>query len=338
MSQDISNELGVTDRPEEHVGEEEGATEVDRDAFAEGHHQEISTEDKGGDQNSDIKTKCLDTTDLARSENPHTGDRSSEQRSGAGEKRNEKGSITDETDEVHMESIGGRETVCNPYPLHRKDMDPAKDEHLPQTNGSDTGQWDDQYRDSKGQDGASQRSVRDQNMDTNADDSRDMSEWGEKKCSDTSGGLILAEEEQWIVDRSNRATIVMDTEADNANVPKNEDSDLQLGLGEDEGAPERGLSSMDRDRTRENGSEMETALPRDLDIPSRDRYLQTGVDPMQGKETGGRPDDAASEVNTTTDSAQKLHNNKLNPRLDSGENEKGIDRKQVREREAGEPL
>ncbi len=31
----------------------------------------------------------------------------------------------------------------------------------------------------------------------------------------------------------------MDTEADNANVPKNEDSDLQLGMGEDEGAPER---------------------------------------------------------------------------------------------------
>jgi hypothetical protein len=27
---------------------------------------------------------------------------------------------------------------------------------------------------------------------------------------------------------------------------------------------------------------------------------------MQGKETGGRPDDVASEVNTTTDIAQKL--------------------------------
>ncbi len=198
-------------------------------------------------------------------------------------------------------------------PLHRKDMDPTKDENLPQTNDSDTGQWDDQYRDSKGQDGVSQRSVRDQNMDKNTDDSRDMSEWGEKKCSDTRGGPILVEEEQWIVVRSNRATISMDTEADNANVPKNEDSDLQLGLGEDEGAPERGLSNMDRDRTRENGSEMETALSRDLDIPSRDRYLQTGVDPMQGKETGGRPDDEASEVNTTTDSAQKLGDRHTEP-------------------------
>jgi hypothetical protein len=179
VPQDISSELGVTCRPKEQVGDEGGATEVDRDAFAEGHHQEISAEDKGADQNSDIKTKCLDTTDLVRSENPHTGDRSSGQRSGSGEKRNEKGSIPDETDEVHMESIGGRETVCNPYPLHRKDMDPAMDDHLPQTNGSDTGQWDDQYRDSKGQDGASQRSVRDQNMDTNTDDSRDMIEWGD---------------------------------------------------------------------------------------------------------------------------------------------------------------
>jgi hypothetical protein len=126
------------------VGDEGDVTEVDRDAYAEDHHQEISAEDKGGDQNSDIKTKCLDTTDLVRRENLHTGDRRSGQRSGSGEKRNEKGSITDETDEVHMKSIGGRETVCNPYPLHRKDMDPTKDENLPQTNGSDTGQRDDQ--------------------------------------------------------------------------------------------------------------------------------------------------------------------------------------------------
>jgi hypothetical protein len=52
VSQDISSELGVTCRPEG------GATEVDRDVFAEGHHQEISAEDKGGDQNSDIKTNA----------------------------------------------------------------------------------------------------------------------------------------------------------------------------------------------------------------------------------------------------------------------------------------
>jgi hypothetical protein len=74
-------------------------------------------------------------------------------------------------------------------------MDPAKDEHLPQISDLDTGQGDAQDRDSTGQDGTFQRRVHDQNMDTNANDSRDMSERGEKKCSDTNGVLILAEEE-----------------------------------------------------------------------------------------------------------------------------------------------
>ena len=92
-------------------------------------------------------------------------------------------------------------------------MNSAKDEHLPQANGSDTDQGD-QIRDGEGHSGAIRWSVHrpkvaitnpceqmdgltvhDQNMDANADDHRDMSERGETKCSDTSEGLISAEEE-----------------------------------------------------------------------------------------------------------------------------------------------
>jgi hypothetical protein len=88
VSRDIPGELGVVDRPEKHV---DNGTEEDRDASAKGHHQEISVKDKGGEQNPNIKTKGLDTTDLVRSVS------------------------TDETDKVHRESIGGSETVFDPY-------------------------------------------------------------------------------------------------------------------------------------------------------------------------------------------------------------------------------
>ncbi len=199
--------------------------------------------DRGGEQDPNIKSKGLDGTDLDRSVR------------------------TDETDKVHRESIGGSETVFDPYQGLRNDMTLAKDEHLPQTNDSDIGQVD-QDRDGKGQSGAIQWSGHDQNMVTNADDSRGMSERDEKKCSGTSNGLISAEEEEWKVGRPNRETIVMDTEADNTNAPRKKN---RGGNGD---GP--------------------------LDEPSGDRYLQTGTDPIHGEKMGGQPD-ALGDANMTTD-------------------------------------
>jgi hypothetical protein len=83
-----------------------------------------------------------------------------------------------------------------------------------------------------------------------------------------------------------REPITMNTEADTTNMPRNEDSDLQLDMGKEDGAPESGLNTVDRESTRRVGLEMETDPPRGLDMPSEERYLQTGIDPMQGKETG----------------------------------------------------
>jgi hypothetical protein len=100
--------------------------------------------------------------------------------------------------------------------------------------------------------------------------------------------------------------------------------DLQLDTGKEDGAPESGLSNMDRESTRKTGAEMGTALPRDLEEPSGDRYLQTGTDPIHGKKMGGQPE-AVGDANMTTDNAQSWHNNKLNPWIDSGESEEGIE-------------
>ena len=232
------------------------------------------------------------------------------------------GVSTDETDKVHRESIRGSDTVRDPYQGPRNDMNPAKDEHLPQTNGSDIDQ-EDQDRDGKRQRGAIHWRGHDQNMNTNADDPRGMSERDEKKCSDTSEGLILAEE-QWKVGRTNKETIAMDTEADNTHVPRNEDSDVQLDMGKEDGAPESGLSNMDRESTSKIGVEMGTTLPKGPDVPSGDRYLQTGIDLMQGEKMGGPPE-AVGDTNTTTDKALKGHDNKLHPRSDSGDSERGIE-------------
>ena len=199
-------------------------------------------------------------------------------------------------------------------------MNSAKDEHLPQANGSDTGQSD-QTRDGEGHSDSIRWSVHrpkvvitnpceqmdglaahDQNMDANADDHRDMSERGEKKCSDTSEGLTSAEEEPRQVGRPNREPIAMDTEADNTNMPRNEDSDLQLDMGREDEAPESGLSNIDRESTKTIGSEMGSALPKGLDVPSKDRYPQTGIDPMQGKKKGGQQY-VVGDTNMTTDNA-----------------------------------
>ncbi len=135
---------------------------------------------------------------------------------------------------------------------------------------------------------------------------------------------MLTEEEQWKVGRPTRETIVMDMETDNTNVPRNEDSDLQLDTGKEDGPQESGLSNMDRENTRKPGAEMETALPRGLDEPSGDQYLQTGTDPIHGEKMGGQPD-AVGDANMTTDSAPSWYNKKLNPRIDSGDSEEGIE-------------
>jgi hypothetical protein len=116
----------------------------------------------------------------------------------------------------------------------------------------------------------------------------------------------------------------MDTEADNTHVPRNEDSDVQLDMGKEDGAPESGLSNMDRESTSKIGVEMETALPKGPDVPSGDRYLQTGIDLMQGEKMGGPPEEVG-DTNMTTDKALKWHDNKLHPRSDSGDSEKDIE-------------
>ena len=62
VPRDIPGELGEAGRPEKHVGD---ATEEVRDASAKDQHQETSVKGRGGEQNSNIKVKGLDTTDLA---------------------------------------------------------------------------------------------------------------------------------------------------------------------------------------------------------------------------------------------------------------------------------
>ena len=158
-------------------------------------------------------------------------------------------------------------------------------------------------------------------MDTNADDHRDMSERGEKKCSDTIEGLISAEEEPWQVGRPNRESMAMDTEADNTNMPRRKDSDLQLGMGKEDEAPVSGLSNMDRESTGTIGSEMESVLSTGLDVPSDDRYPQSGTDSMKGKKTGGQQY-AIVDANMTT-----------------GDSNEGVERQEqaVKEQEASEP-
>ena len=292
----VPQDIPEAGRSGKHVGD---ATKEARDASAEDQHRETSGKDRGGEQDPNIKAEGSDATDLARSVR------------------------TDETDKVNRESIGGSETVFDPHQGLRDDMNLAKDEHLPQAKGSDIGR-DDQNRDGKGQSDAIQWSDDDQNMDTNADDSRGISERDEKKCADTSNSLMLTEEEQWKAGRPNRETIAMDMEADNTNVPRNEDSDLQLDTGTEYGTPENGLRNMDRENTRKLGAEMETALPRGLDEPSGDQYLQTGTDPIYGKKMGGQPD-AVGDASMTTDSAPSWHNKKLNPRIDLGDSEEGIE-------------
>jgi hypothetical protein len=75
---------------------------------------------------------------------------------------------------------------------------------------------------------------------------------------------------------------------------------------------------------------METDPPRGLDIPSKDRYLQTGIDPMQGMEKGDQPDTVA-DASMTTDNAPSWHNNKLKPRIDSGDSEEDIEQQDCME-------
>jgi hypothetical protein len=135
-------------------------TKEARDASAENQHRDTSVKDRGGEQDPNIKSKGLDATDLARSVR------------------------TDEIDKVHRESIGGRETVLDPYQGTRNDWTLAKDDHLPQTKGSDIGQVD-QDRDGKGQSGAIQWN--DQNRDTNTDDSRSMRERDENSVPRRAG-------------------------------------------------------------------------------------------------------------------------------------------------------
>ncbi len=174
----------MADQTRKHAGD---ATKEGRDASAKDQHRDTSVKDRGGEQDPNIKAKGLDATDLTRSVR------------------------TDETDKVHRESIGDSKTVLDPYQGLRNDLTLVKDEHLPQTNGSDIDQVD-QDRDEKGQSGAIPWSGHDKNMDKNADDSRSTSERDEKECPGTSNGLISSEEEQRKVGRPNRETIAMDTE------------------------------------------------------------------------------------------------------------------------------
>jgi hypothetical protein len=273
-------------------------------------HQETPSgleEDQGGEQSSDIKVRRLDTTDHDRKRSPNTGDLSNGQRSSTCEMRNEQGSNTDKSDGVYLGSIGGLEMSCNSHQLHRgEDRDPGEDEHLPQTIDSDTDHGVGQDLGIEGRGGEPHLMKHDQNTCTNTDDSRDIIERGEEKCSRTSGGLISVEEEKRILGRLNMETSVMDTETNNTNTPKDDELNLQLGLVEDEGVPERELVNMESEMTRRNGEEDETILPGHLDELGGERCFQTGVDPTQGEENLGRPDTETSDMDPKTDNTQIL--------------------------------
>ena len=121
-----------------------------------------------------------------------------------------------------------------------------------------------------------------------------------------------------------RETTTTNTETDTTRMPRNEDSDLQLDMGKEDGTPESGLNTVDRESTRRVGLEMETDPPRGLDIPSKDRCPPTGIDPMQGQETGDRPD-AVGDANMTTDNAPSLRNSKRKSRIDLEDSEEGAE-------------
>jgi hypothetical protein len=247
---------------------------------------ELMGKDRGGEQDPDIKVKGSDTTDLVRSVG------------------------TDETDKVHRENAGDSGTAFDPHQSLNDDMNLAKDEHLPQDEGPDAGQ-DDQHRDGTGHNNVIQRSGHGQHMDTNVDVPRGTSARDEKKCADISNALMLVEEKQWKVGRPNRETIAMDTEANNTNVLRiamdTEADETNANTGKEDGAPESGLSNMDRESIGNPGAEMETALPKVLGKLSGDQYPQTGTDPTHGKTMVDQPD-AAGDANMTTDSAPNWHN------------------------------
>jgi hypothetical protein len=87
-------------------------------------------------------------------------------------------------------------------------------------------------------------------------------------------------------------------EADDTNMPKDEDSDLHFGMGNEDGAPESGLTTLDRDSTNRVGLTMEADPPKGFDIP-RHRYT----------------------ANMTNDNATSGRNSKRHPRIDSGDSE-----------------
>jgi hypothetical protein len=125
--------------------------------------------------------------------------------------------------------------------------------------------------------------------------------------------------------------------------PKDDELNLQLGLVEDEGVPERELVNMESEMTRRNGTEDETTLPGDLDELGGERCCHTGVVPTQGEEKLGRLDTETSDMDPETDNTQILYNNELNPQLDSVENEEvtecdldNMNLEMVRGTEAGE--
>ena len=168
-----------------------------------------------------------------------------------------------------------------------------------------------QHRDGTGHSDVIQKNGHDQHMDTDVDAPRGTSARDEKTCADISNALMLVEEEQWKVGRPNRETIAMDTEASNTNVPRiamdTEADEINADTGKEDGAPESGLSNMDRENIGKPGAEMETALPKVLGKLSGDQYPQTGPDPTHGKTMVDHPD-AAGDANMTTDSATSWHN------------------------------
>jgi hypothetical protein len=107
----------------------------------------------------------------------------------------------------------------------------------------------------------------------------------------------------------NGETMAIDTEADNTIVPRNEDTDVQPDTGKEDRASESGLSNMDRESTSGIEAEMGIALPRGLDEPSGDQYLQAETDPIQEREMGD-PLGVVGDAYITTDNAPRGHNSK----------------------------
>jgi hypothetical protein len=95
-----------------------------------------------------------------------------------------------------------------------------------------------------------------------------------------------------------RETITINMEADNTNMPRDEDSDLHFDMGNEDGAPESGLTTLDRESTNRVGLTIEVDPPKGLDIPGH-RYT----------------------ANMTTDNAPSGRNSKRHPRIDSGDSE-----------------